>query len=321
MSKVVLVTGATGFIGTRLCQALRARGFIVKTLSRVAVNAQAGEFQMDLANDECPGGLFDGVDTVFHLAGIAHAVAEKREDEILYRQVNADGTRKLLEAAKLAGVKRFVFFSSVKAVGESGLQPMDESVAAPADTGYGQSKFAAEQLVLQGGYVPQPVVIRPSMVYGNTDKGNLSRMIMAVRRGLFPPLPEFHNRRSMVHVDDLVRAAVLAAENAKASGQIYIVTDGQAYSTRQIHDSIRSALSKPPIGWTVPCGLLTVLAKTGDIIGRVIGRRFFFDSAALRKLTGSAWYSSAKIERELGFKPQHTLPQTLPDIVRFLNSN
>jgi nucleoside-diphosphate-sugar epimerase len=275
---------------------------------------------MDLAVDDCPNGLFDGIETVFHLAGKAHDLAENVRDELLYRQVNVEGTRKLLEAARLAGVKRFVYFSSVKAVGIAEQQPMDEAVDVPVDSPYGQSKFEAEQLVLHGGYVPHPVVIRPSMVYGNTQKGNLPRMIKAVRYGLFPPLPDMRNRRSMVYVDDVVRAAIMAAEKPEAAGQVYIVTDGNPYSTRQIVDMIRAALGKPKMAWQLPLGWLKGLAKMGDIIGHSIGRRFLFDSATLEKLSGSAWYSSAKIERELGFRPECTLQQALPGIVHFLNS-
>ncbi|MGZ4960713.1 MAG: NAD-dependent epimerase/dehydratase family protein, partial [Methylomonas sp.] len=258
-------------------------------------------------------------DTIFHLAGKAHALAENYQDANEYHQINTEGTRKLLEAAQEAGVKRFIFFSSVKAAGECEVQPMDESVAIPADTSYGQSKYAAEQLVLHGGYVPHPVVIRPCMVYGNSKKGNLPRMINAIHRGLFPPLPELHNHRSMVHVDDVVRAALLMAQKPEAAGQIYIVSDGQSYSTRQLYDWIRAELGKPFINWAIPFAILKLLAKIGDATEWLSSRRFIFDSDALQKLTGSAWYSSAKIEHELGFHPQHTLRQSLPDIVRFQN--
>lgn len=317
--KQVLVTGAGGFIGERLCRHLRQRGVHIRTLSRRNLPESTDNFALDLAGEAFPAELCSGIDTVFHLAGKAHALAENNEDEQQYRQINTEGTRKLLEAAKLAGVNRFVFFSSVKAVGDSDLQPMDETVTVKADTPYGRSKYEAEQLVLHGGYVPHPVVIRPCMVYGNSDKGNLPRMIKAVRRGLFPPLPELHNRRSMVHVDDVVAVALLAAEKTEAAGQIYIVSDGQSYSTRQLYDFIRAALGKSPMQWTIPLIVFKVLAKIGDAIGRLRGRRFMFDSDALWKLTGSAWYSSAKIERELGFRPQQSLQQSLPDIVRFLN--
>jgi len=315
----VLVTGANGFIGKQLYKQLQQQSCHIRTLSRSPLSFCNDNWIADLAIDPCPSGLCTGIDSVFHLAGKAHALAERQQDNAEYSRINTEGTRKLLEAAQHAGVQRFVFFSSVKAVGDSLEQPMDESVTLPADTPYGQSKFAAEQLVLHGGYVPHPVVIRPCMVYGNSEKGNLPRMIKAIRRGMFPPLPELHNRRSMVHVDDVVRAAILAAETSQSKGQTFIVSDGQNYSTRQLYDLIRAALGKPPVRWTIPLTFIHSMAKTGDLIGQLSGRRFIIDSDTLRKLTSSACYSSAKITKELGFYPQQTLQQSLPLIIRYLN--
>jgi UDP-glucose 4-epimerase len=320
VEKIALLTGSSGFIGSKMADALINTGYQVRSLNHRQSDIVSTQFAMDLAADECSPDLCKDVEIIVHLAGKAHALAETHQDQAEYFQINTEGTRKLLEAAQQAGVQKFIYFSSVKAVGDSDSQPMDESVQTPADTPYGQSKYAAEQLVLHGGYVPHPVVIRPSMVYGNTEKGNLPRMIQAIRKGVFPPLPETHNRRSMVHVGDVVQAAILAAEKSEAAGQIYIVTDGQAYSTRQIYDWIRAALGKSPFNASIPMGLLKLLATSGDAIGRVSGRRFPFDSDALDKLTGSAWYSSAKIQRELGFSPQHTLQSSLSEIVRYLRS-
>lgn len=314
----VLVTGASGFIGTRLCQALRERGCQVRTTSRN--DSSLGGMALDLAElDSFPQALCAGIDTVFHLAGKAHALAELHQDNSDYWRINTDATRKLLEAARLAGVKRFVYFSSVKAVAASDTQPIDETFGQPATDPYGLSKYQAEQLVLTGGYVPHSIVLRPSMVYGGSDKGNLPRMAGAIRRGLFPPLPECGNRRSMVYVDDLVAAALLAAEKPEAAGQIYIVTDRQAYSTRQIYDEIRLALGKPAIGWSIPMPLLKVVARFGDLFAKFVGRRFPLDSDTLEKLTGSAWYSSAKIGRDLGFQPKHSLREVLPNIIHNLD--
>ncbi|ANE57531.1 NAD-dependent epimerase/dehydratase family protein [Methylomonas sp. DH-1] len=311
----VLVTGATGFIGSVLCRKLEQNGYSVVSAGR----SEASDFYWDLAAaGSCPAALCAGVGTVFHLAGKAHALAENRQDAAEYRQINSTATRELLAAAQRAGVKRFVYFSSVKAVAETERQPMDETADLPAADPYGQSKYASEQLVLHGGYVPHPVVIRPSMVYGCSDKGNLPRMVNAVRRGIFPPLPQ-GNRRSMVHVDDVAAAAILAAERPQAAGQIYIVTDGQCYSTRDIYDMIRAALGKPPLNGSVPLALLRLAAKFGDGFGRLAGRRFPLDSDSLDKLTGSAWYSSDKIRRDLGFEPEHTLRDTLPEIIRYLS--
>ncbi|MCQ8103090.1 NAD-dependent epimerase/dehydratase family protein [Methylomonas sp. SURF-2] len=320
MAKKALVTGASGFIGTSLVKYLRQGDYDVYRASRSMPIKDSKHFLLDLANPIGLPDILSDTEVIFHLAGKAHALAENRQDENEYFLVNTEGTRKLLEAAKAAGVQKFIYFSSVKAVGDSDQQPMDETVDTVADTPYGRSKYAAEQLVLHGGYVPHPVVIRPSMVYGNTEKGNLPRMIKAIQRGLFPPLPETNNRRSMVHVDDVIQAALLAAETPEAAGRIYIVTDDHAYSTRQIYDWIRQALGKTAPGWQIPMTLLNVLAKTGDAIGHTLGRRFPFDSAALDKLSGSAWYSSAKIQRELGFRPRHSLQSSIPDIVHFLKT-
>jgi len=223
----------------------------------------------------------------------------------------------MLEAAQRAGVKSFIYFSSVKAVGNSDFE-MDETYSADPDTPYGASKLAAEKLVLEGGYVPHPVVIRPSMVYGNTEKGNLPKMIRAIEAGRFPPLPDIGTRRSMVHVEDVVQAAILATERSEAAGQTYIVTDGQAYSTRQIYEWICEALQKPIPGWSVPLVVLKGLGQAGDVIGKMQGKRFMFDSDALAKLAGSAYYSSEKIQNELGFKAGYHLKETLPEIIRYL---
>ena len=316
-----LVTGANGFIGNALHQRLMAYGCQIRTITRQPlVNCQDNRV-LDLKSANFPSDLCQGIDTIFHLAGKAHALAETRQDALEYQATNVDATRKLLENAQQAGVKRFIYFSSIKAIGGNPENPQNETAIEVADTPYGESKFQAEQLVLHGGYVAHPVVIRPCMVYGNSDKGNLPKMIKAVKRGIFPPISENHKKRSMVHVDDLIQAAILSAENPVAATQIYIVSDGHDYTTRQIYNWIRETLQQPPIHWSIPSDLLHGVAKIGDLIGHFRNKRFLFDSDALEKLTVAASYSSAKIQNQLGFRPQITLAQALPDIIRYLNLN
>jgi nucleoside-diphosphate-sugar epimerase len=272
----------------------------------------------DLAGGSLTAADLRDVSCVFHLAGKAHALSDTRRDAEEYFRLNAEGTRKLLESCRAAGVQRFVFFSSVKAMGEGSAEAQDETAACRPQTPYGASKLEAERLVLDGGYVPEPVVLRPSMVYGPTRKGNLPRMIEAVARGRFPPLPETAKRRSMVHVSDVVEAAMLVARDPRAAGQIYILTDGHGYSTRQIHAWICDSLGKPRPGWTVPAWLLRLAAGIGDVVGLVANRRPAFDSDALEKLTGSALYSAEKIHRELGFRARRDLRSALPEMVAHL---
>jgi UDP-glucose 4-epimerase len=313
------VTGANGFLGSALCARLQARGDrVTRAMRQRQVPQRNDVVHFDLAAGRLPATDLRDASCVFHLAGKAHALSETRQDAEEYFRLNTAGTRTLLESCQAAGVRRFVFFSSVAAMGEGGAEAQDESAECRPRTPYGASKREAERLVLEGGYVPEPVVLRLSMVYGPTRRGNLPRMIEAVARGRFPPLPDVGNRRSMVHVQDVVEAALLAGQHPRAAGQIYFVTDGREYSTRQIHDWICDALGKPRPGWTLPFAVLKLAAKLGDGIGALRHRRFAFDSDVLGKVAGSALYSSAKIQHELGFNPQHDLRSALPEIVAYL---
>jgi len=312
-----LVTGATGFIGQNLCRALSKKHVDFHVLGRKSPMFDAKFYTWNMQEVPDIGCLY-GIDTIFHLAGKTYPLAETRQDEAEYFHINTEGTHKLLEAARAAKVKRFVYFSSVKAMGEANNKYQDELAACHPETPYGQSKREAEQLILEGGYVAEPVVLRLSMVYGITPTGNLPRMIKAVHRGRFPSLPETGNKRSMVHVGDVVKAAILAAEKVEAASQTYIITDGIPYSTHQIYEWVCHALGKPVPSWHVPIGMLKLLARAGDGIGILRGRRFMFDSDALEKLFGSAWYSSEKIQRELGYKPAHDLRSTLPEMIEHL---
>jgi nucleoside-diphosphate-sugar epimerase len=263
-------------------------------------------------------GVCAGADTVFHLAGVAHAVDEgSLEVDAQHQAVTLEGTRYLLTDAISQGVRRFIFVSSVKAMGEGGADGLDESTDPAPQSAYGRAKLEAEQLVLAAGreHGLHAAVLRLPLVYGPGNKGNIPRMIAAIDRGRFPSLPETGNRRSMVHVDDVVQALLLAADNPAANGQVFIVTDGRTYSTREIYEAICKALGRSVPGWSVPAWLLRLGAGAGDVLQRIAGRPMPLTTGTLDKLLGSAWYSSDKIRRQLGFAPRHTLYDALPEIV------
>lgn len=318
----IAVSGAAGFIGLRLCQSLKEQGYhVLALLHRPASGPWHRALNMDLSTSSPSISDLAGIDTIFHLAGKAHAVAETAQDADSYMSINADATQRLLHAAKAAGVRRFVYFSSVKAICDGVALDLDETSACTPTTPYGQSKLAAELHVLQGAYVPEPVVLRPSMVYGPSEKGNLPRLIQMIRKGLMPPLPEFANRRSMIHVDDVVRAAICAGEHAQAAGKIYILTDGKNYSSRQIYEGICLALQRSIPAWSIPVFLLKILATSGDIIGWAAGRRPPFDSTALLRLRESSSFCSNKIRNELGFIPEHDLFSFLKQYLKVNNAD
>ncbi|MFQ5511269.1 MAG: NAD-dependent epimerase/dehydratase family protein [Candidatus Krumholzibacteriia bacterium] len=316
---VYLVTGASGFVGRELCGRLRARGRVRALLRRSRPGPWDEAALADLeAESPLRESVARGVDTVFHLAGKAHDSGTA--DPAAYEKLNVGGTDRLLRAAAAAGVKRFVFLSSVKAMGEGGIARLDEGAEARPRSPYGVSKRRAEVRVLEGPGIPHRCVLRSTLVYGSGAKGNLARMIRGVERGFFPPMPRCGNRRSMVHVEDLVEAMVLAAARPEANGRVFIVSDGCDYNTRELYEWICLALGRRVPPWTVPLTSLRILAKVGDGFARVVGRPFPFDSPSFEKLLGSSCYDSSRIQAELGYRAKHNLKDEMPGIVKSLRT-
>lgn len=309
----VFVTGASGFVGQRLTFALSDKQTSLRLLSRVE---QLGfeTVVCDLQSELIPGDALIDIDTVFHLAGFAHDLRDASEVEHFYHAVNVDATLRLAELAAASGVQRFIFVSSIKA-GGSALpgKCMTECDQGAPEGVYGQTKREAELKVLEIGRESgmHVSIVRPSLIYGAGVKGNLRLMLSAVRRGWFPPLPETGNRRSMIHVDDLVSALLLVADDSRANGEVFIATDGIDYSTRGIYDVMRTAMGKRTMTMSIPKFLFIVAAWLGDSTG---GRLFPFDGYRMQKLLGDECYSSDKLQG-LGFKSQHTLQSAMPEMV------
>jgi nucleoside-diphosphate-sugar epimerase len=306
MSARFVVTGASGFIGRRLCEALRERGRVVALLRDSSQKGPWDEVVVaDIGRDEIPSASFAGAAAVFHLAGRAHAVTQRAADVALYTRVNVNGTRRVIDSARVSGVRRFVLASSVKALGEAD----DDPTLSP----YGRSKRDAEDIVMRT--MAEPVVLRLSLVYGPGVEGNLGGMLRAVRSYRFPPPPRVSNRRAMVHVDDVVRAFIAAAEYPPAAGKALVIGDGIEYSTRDIYDAMNAALGRPSPAWSLPVSCWRALATAGDALGAVMKRRAPFDSEAYRKLFGSAWYEPGDMGSVLGVVPRLTLEDALPGMV------
>ena len=294
-----LVTGSTGFIGNRLLGLLKTIERDVRLLARSKVDNYE-TVACNLGKDRIPKHTLESIDTVFHLAGFAHDMQDPSKVKHLYHAVNVEATVELARLAVVSGVKRFVFVSSVKAGGS----PLSEHCASESDQNnpegiYGKSKREAELKLLKIGKESgiHVSIIRPSLVYGPGVKGNLQLMLSGIKKGWFPPLPETGNRRSMIHVDDLVRAVFLVTEDGRANGKIFIVIDGKPYSSREIYSTMCNIAGRPVPKWSVPKFLFNMVA----IISLKI--RYKVD-----KLLGDECYSSKGLEA-LGFKAQRTLKE------------
>jgi len=294
-----LVTGSTGFIGSRLLGLLNTIKCDVRLLARSKVNNYE-TVVCNLEQDRISKHALESVDTVFHLAGFAHDMQDPSKVEDLYRVINVEATVELARLAVESGVKRFVFISSVKAGGglASG-KCINESDQNEPEGVYGKSKREAELKLLKIGKESgmHVSIIRPSLVYGPEVKGNLQLMLTGIKKGWFPPLPEMGNRRSMIHVDDLVRAILLVSEDERANGEVFIATDGMPHSSREIYNAMCNVEGKPIPKWSVPKFLFNLVATISPKI------RYKVD-----KLLGDEYYSSEKLEA-LGFKAQRTLKE------------
>lgn len=313
----ILVTGGSGFIGSRLCSAISETDSHLRMLVRRPVEGvNARQFVVDFEQNIIPEEAFKGVDTIFHLAGFTHDLREISETEHLYHAINVDATLHLAQLAVKNGVKQFVFVSSTKAGGcaKQGLR-MNETDQSEPEGIYGQTKRTAELKLLEISAQSnmRVSIIRPSLVYGEGVKGNLSAMLRAIDNGWFPPIPETHNRRSMIHVDDLVNILLLASKDKRASGEIFIATDGHDYSTRKIYEAICKAAGRKVPCWRLPDILFKLASKAGDLLkGRV---PFPFDSYKYQKLLGDECFSSKKLQTLLEFKSKYTLYDALSGMV------
>ncbi|MBT6273352.1 MAG: NAD-dependent epimerase/dehydratase family protein [Chromatiales bacterium] len=313
---LVLVTGASGFIGKHLCKRLAHTGTPIDVLVRSRAANCGVTPRRTIVHDLGSGPIIDsfkGVDTVFHTAGYAHALDDPGLDVTPYKRANEDGTAEVVQAAVAGGVRRIVMLSSIKAMGEGGHQCIDETFECKPTTVYGQSKFMAEQRLVSGcaGTSTHFVILRLSLVHGPQQPGNLARMFEAVQAGRFPPIGARHNRRSMVHVADVVEAAIAVVLAPNCEDGTYIVAGPVAYSTAQLHDAMRAALGMAPVPWRIPGAALVPLALVGDVLGRIARRRMPFDSSVLERLTGSAWYSAQRLSDDCGWFPRRDVTDTL----------
>jgi nucleoside-diphosphate-sugar epimerase len=303
--RTVLVTGANGFIGAVTCNALRTAGWQVSGTAR-SVTAEdhlkaIGDLGAMTAADWLP--LLAGIEVIVHLAGRAHVLKETVADPITeFRRVNTEGTRQLMIAAAQAGVKRFVFVSSIGVNGD--ISPSigftEDSPVNPHKP-YAVSKYEAELLLrsIAAQSEMELVIVRPPLVYGAGVKGNFAKLKQLVRKGLPLPVGLANNRRTMVSVDNLANFLVCCAEHSQAAGELFLIGDEQSISTKELVSLLAHSMGKKPMLLPIP----PIMAYSGakllgkeDLYNQLFGSLVVDASKAKKKLQ---WQSIVSVKDSL----------------------
>jgi len=264
-----IVTGSSGFIGKRLITLLQKEHYAITRILRKNLSDSKNDILCDLEKESLKDGVFNNIDTVFHLAAYVHDISPRKKSLAPYKRLNVDATKKIAYQASREGVKNFIYVSSVKA----SYQKLLFEHALTKKNIYGRTKREAELelLELSSKTDMKICIIRPALVYGPELKGNLLNMKKTIERGWFPPLPKVNNSRSMIHVDDLVRA-ILLIEKKGESGEIYNVTDGKSYSSNEIYEIFYKFFNKKPPKIRLPLFILKLTAYFPGIVGEMVKR-------------------------------------------------
>lgn len=311
MTSKVLVTGAGGFIGSHLTTDLVRQGHSVVALdlhldrlSQLATGGSVNLWEGDVADPETQKRAVAGADTVFHLAA-AHLGATVPERE--FWRVNVDGVRTLVDAAREAGVRRFVHCSSVGVYGHVEHPPADEDSPCAPDLAYETTKLEGERIVLeavrQHGF--PAVVLRPVWVYG-PGCPRTEKLFRAVKKGRFIVGGRGSGLRHCVYIKDMIRAFRLASESETAIGQVIIVGDAKAVTVRQLVDLIAELTdAKPPR--SIPLPVLHAIGLLAELAYKPLGKEPPISRRTAKFFTANTSFSIARARKLLGYEPQYDL--------------
>lgn len=302
----VLVTGASGFVGRVVCSALARAGdeAVAAVRNDAAYDAIADVSSLAPVGEIGPATdwlrALQGCEAVVHLAARAHVMRDEAADPLaFYRAINTAGTLNLARQAAAAGVRRFIFVSSIKVLGEERHAPYTEADAPAPRDAYARSKWEAEQGLWQIARETglEVVVLRPPLIYGPGVKANFLRLMRWVQRGLPLPFGRVANRRSLLYVGNCADVIVRCLHHPNAAGQTFLVCDGEAVSTRVLIEAIARAMGRPARLLPLPPRLLRRLA-------RALGKQ-----AEAGRLLGSLALDCGKLRQALDWQPPFSFEQ------------
>lgn len=283
----IIITGATGFVGKNLTQYLTTKSDTVIPLS-----IRNGDYQLD-----------NTADVIIHLAGKAHDTKNTSEESDYY-QINTELTKVLFDKFLQSDIKDFIFFSSVKAAADSVEGTLIEETKANPQTAYGKSKLKAETYLLSKQLPSNKrlIIIRPCMIHGEGNKGNLNLLYQVVKYGVPWILAAYENRRSFLSIDNLNYVVYEILNHLEIPSGIYNIADDKPMSTNALITLIAESINKKPRLLKIPKFAISQMAKIGD------KAHLPLNTERLQKLTESYVVSNQKIKQSLGIE---TLPFTV----------
>lgn len=314
-----LITGASGFVGSHLAEALALQGVKVKLLVRPTSRLP---FKVSKNMELCYGDVTDlesvrkaarGVKVIYHLAGILRGSNKKRLED-----VNAEGTRNVCRAAEeVKGLKRLLCVSSLSAAGPArGKGPIQETDPCRPACLYGETKLKGEEIALSYRKKFPVTVLRPGAVYGPRETDIFAYFKM-VRQGLVL-IPSIHQEVGFIHVADLIFAILKAAHSPRSVGQTYFVSDGKGTSWEQIAAAIGRSLGRKYFTIKVPMGIVKMVAGLGEVAEKVTGKASMVNLDKIQEAYFPSWVCGIKkIQRHLGFKPRYDIVRGVENATRF----
>jgi nucleoside-diphosphate-sugar epimerase len=299
----ILLTGASGFVGRSLCQAavnqnINVRAFLRSPQSPIPSAVET--VLLESINSPIPPTALTDIDTVIHLAARAHILDDQAADPAAeFFKINTQGTLNIAKAAIEAGIKHFIFISSIGAMTTTSTEILTEKSPCHPDTPYGQSKLAAEQQLIElcQSSAMAYTIIRPTLVYGPGNPGNMARLINLINKKLPIPLGSITNQRSFTYVGNLVDAILTCLTNPAAHNQTFLISDGQDLSTPELIRRLAQASGQTATLLPIPPALLTLL---GQLTGQ---------SSAIEKLLGSLAVDTTHIQTTLGWQAPYSIEE------------
>lgn len=321
---IALVTGATGFIGSHLVELLVKKNYAVRVLLRRTSDTawlQGLPLEYvygDLYDTDALGRAVAGVDYVYHSAGVTKARSKEE-----YFRGNTEGVVNVLDAVARhnPGLKRFVQISSQTAAGPSpGITPITEDAPPHPITTYGESKLRAEQACAALRDEIPITVLRPPAVYGPRDK-DIYEFFNTMSRGLQPMVGFREKFVSLIHVGDLVRGFVLAAESEKARGGTYFISSGRVYGWKEVGDVTRSVIGKAALRVKVPEAGVYAIAAFSELFGLFSTKPVLINFEKARDMVQNYWTcDSSKAQRDFGYMQEISLEEGIRTTVEWYRS-